>query len=323
MIETNDLIFLDAQEYIPRERKYIIRINNLCKKPKLENFIIVEPEFLITPSEIRNSLNCFRNAIFHSDYSNNLNSNDDQSSMIIGNIVHKIIEEILTDCKFQLVRNSNMDIRRVCNEIWIENNINSKYEKVMKIYAHDIVTKTNLNEDVIREKIDEFKEAIKEFIWSFVINKNKIDKKYLNEIVEVEKTFQSRVLGIKGIIDVLFNTKTSEINHLNKYKDNNKKSGYLTPFEIKTGKQSTNAADKLQVMMYFLIIMEHMKNIKCIDESAFAYGHLAYFNLYDNKSKSSKPQKLKENIIEINFKKEDFMHLLMKRNLLAKNKLVR
>jgi hypothetical protein len=189
------------------------------------------------------------------------------------------------------------------------------------------------NEEEIHKEVEPYFASIHQFVLNFVVHKQKIHTRHLDEIIGIEKSYNSQVLGIRGNIDILCATKSKQDGVLKLQKMQNVEKNYkgnkkeedikiLTPIELKTGSRSAqNVPDKFQVLMYFLMIMDQMRNLKRTDEAPFAFGLLVYLKTHEDANKWKKTN-LNEIMHEISFVRIDFVNLFVKRNLLAKSKIV-
>lgn len=305
---------------------------------------------MLTPTEIRPALNCIRKEHFSHDHYYPSSDKDNRSSMIIGTLVHKILEEILCDfqkfSEFKKIysftqsekNKENFEPDSFTNSSKLKNRIKSKFLDVLPEFANKIQVLLQKTEQEIYREVEPFFETIQQFILNYVVHKQKILSRTIEEIVAIEKSFNSQVLGLKGNVDVLCETKISSANlikptALRNFNDfsvvgakaplrQNEEIKVVVPIELKTGSRSAqNVPDKFQVVMYFLMIMEHMRNVENVDESPFAYGLLVYLKMQDN---AGNPKKVsfKELMHEINFMRIDLVNLFVQRNLLAKSKIV-
>jgi len=223
------------------------------------------------------------------------------------------------------------------NPTKLENRIRSKFEYILPEFANEIEVTLKKTEKEIRDEIEPFFPTIYQFILRYVVNKNNILSRYLDEVIAIEKPYNSQVLGLKGKVDILCSTKSSSLKKLlaqkipkdyNSHRDKQEENLVLVPIELKTGnRMAQNVPDKFQVVMYFLMIMEQMRNLHNLDEAPFAFGLLVYLQIDkndQNKNNNARNKNINfsQLICEVNPMRIDLVNLFVKRNLLVKTKIV-
>ena len=207
------MVFINC-EYDKELKKYCI-----TEKGNLtENFIVIEPEILLAPTSIKNAFPCLRRSIFSENFKTiNLNTSFSKD-MVIGSIVHEIFEHALLSGNLECIN---------------DNNAYTLIKKVTKNFNLEILL-SGLEENELLKICKDFILNIIKFFNEHFINKKTIDGISLTSVVGAEKSFQSQVFGMKGIIDMLVEV-TDEKNER-----------ITIPLELKTGNNMSNR-DYMQV----------------------------------------------------------------------------
>ena len=251
VVEQFDKVFISARNFNNEKNCYELNSSflNLPKNSNeknvieyvLKNFIVVEPETILSPTQIKGGLKCFRNSIFQEDFKFNFVP-DVTKATLIGNIIHALFESLLSMPKFLNSNQYNNFIYAKLNELLTEN--------VFQI----AVINENFENLISECKI--FIDSIKQFYTSFIICQNRIEQSIkIESFVSSEKLYQSQTLGMKGIMDAVIRIEGDD--QLD-----------LAPLEIKTGKQYAEN-DQLQVLVYCLILSEQFNEL-------YAKGALVY-----------------------------------------------
>lgn len=243
-IDPDDLVYMHSDMFDKITNKYNIGYKG--ENRKLANFIILEPEIMLSPTEVKNSLKCIRKEFF-SQNMKILNLVQYSPALVTGKLIHKVTEDLFIiiskDRSFEITRELikellKSEIENFSHDIYLlEKNININY--------------TN---DILNDSY-EYIENIFLLLTKFVVKKENIQDIFIDEIIGVEKLFYSQKIGLKGTMDVVLNIKNnSDRNKL-------KSESFITPLEMKTGKNTltTTVNDKFQVLIYFLILMENFK----------------------------------------------------------------
>ena len=267
--------------------RYIISYNGENKK--LANFIILEPEIMLSPTEVKNSLRCIRKEFF-SQNMKILNLVQYSPALVTGKLIHKVTEDLFTI----ISKDRNFEIT---HEL-----IKELLKKEIENFSHDIyLLEKNIEVDYTKEILNnsfEYIDNIFLLLTKFVVRKANFQDIYIDEIIGVEKLFYSQKIGLKGTMDIVLKTKN------NSDRNNLKSESFITPLEMKTGKNSltTTINDKFQVLIYFLILMENFKQTE-------HKGILLYI------------KKLEMNVYHL--QRIELVELLSTRNIVAKNKKVK
>ena len=234
-INIHNKIFINAT--IDKDEKcYLINSNNINNNSNpietfLQSYIIIEPEIILSPSQIKLGFECIRHSLIVEEFKSI--SNDEISTFtIVGKIIHEFFENTISElfCK-------NIPI----NGNFIKNNL----EKIIKNYYFDISLIHKTYEEIHKESFS-FIENIYHFYktyfedGSFLKNGVKI-LKYINS----EKKIMSPSLGIGGYLDILVEFINTE------------EKQYFGPLELKTGKYHY-ITDQLQVYFYCLMLSKEI-----------------------------------------------------------------
>ena len=234
-INIHNKIFINAK--IDKDEKcYLINSNNIKNNSNpieifLQSYIIIEPEIILSPSQIKLGFDCIRHSLIVEEFKSI--SNDDISIFtIVGKIIHEFFENTISN-----LFSNNIPI----NGDFIKTNL----EKIIKNYYFEISLINKTYEEIHKESFS-FIENIYHFYktyfedGSFLKNGVKI-LKYINS----EKKIMSPSLGIGGYLDILVEF------------INNEEKQYFGPLELKTGKYHY-ITDQLQVYFYCLMLSKEI-----------------------------------------------------------------
>ena len=234
-INIHNKIFINAK-IDKNEKCYLIDSTNVKNNNNpieifLQSFIIIEPEIILSPSQIKLGFDCIRHSLIVEEFKSI--SNDEISSLtIIGKIIHEFFEKTISE-----LFSNNIPI----NGDFIKQNL----EKIIQNYYFEISLIHKTYEEIHKESFS-FIENIYHFYktyfedGSFLKNGVKI-LKYINS----EKKIISPSLGIGGYLDILVEF------------INNEEKKYFGPLELKTGKYHY-ITDQLQVYFYCLMLSKEI-----------------------------------------------------------------
>lgn len=189
------------------------------------SFITIEPEVLIAPKLIKTSHPCERRGILTHFFK----YSESNKSATIGTIIHEIFSKYIQN------KSKHKDI-------------NVFIEEMLSSFKHDLINYYSNEKEVINDLLL-YEKSIKTIYEKYFGNKEAINKEtIIEEYLDSEKAFQSQVLGIRGIIDILLSTR-------NLNRNGNENELVLTPLEIKTGTYIRNE-DIWQIMIYCLLLSE-------------------------------------------------------------------
>lgn len=223
-VQKNDIVIIQAR----KENKQWIIDNN-------SGFLIIHPDILISGTTVVGALFCKRKAILAEKFKKLENLpyfKTDQSSIIIGSLVHQLLQKAIQKNIYEL-----SDITKL-----MDNLLQSKDTSNL-LYASQI------SFSACREQILTFVPKIYEFLQHYVKDKKqqKINnmqdnfKGRITNICDIEENIWLPMLGLKGKIDV-----TVEV------KINSKRK--IMPLEIKTGKPSFSLEHKGQIILYIIMM---------------------------------------------------------------------
>ena len=193
------------------------------------SYLIIEPEYILSPSIIKSAYPCVRKSVFGENFKFYSNT----KSTIIGNIIHEVFQSLLINDK------ENMD-NLIKDEV--------EKNKLSLLAAFS-------NKDEIFDALRPFKQTIKDSLEKYFTNKSAIITINAKENFTIKKTLgneralQCHVYGIKGISDVLLKAKI---------KIDKEENEVIVPLEIKTGNAYNE--DYYQLICYSLIINQIFKN---------------------------------------------------------------
>lgn len=221
------------------ETKSSLKIVEVSESSDKLLFIIIEPEYILSPSSIKIGFPCLRKPIFTLSYKNN---EAGCNYMAIGEILHSIFQRIIqnNDLMLDFDKLVKEEIERLkltllplfSSEKEIFNSIYDFKDRLDHLFQHFFFKKSKLFS----------------FLPSFSNEKSKIDC-----INDVEKGFQSQILGSNGIADVIVSIE-EEVNPSSSSSSSEKKmiKKYKVPLEIKSGSQKND--DYIQMVLYSIII---------------------------------------------------------------------
>jgi len=241
IVDTDDLVFISAQ-YKKSENLYEISdsySDTHTKQPEtnsmsiVDSFIVVEPEILISPSRIKTAFPCYRKSIFNEQFKNIVNfQTSNNKELLIGSLIHEVFQS--TFRKYSSIE----------SEKALKNYIEDRINKLLQKYSLDIAI-YDLNADEVEQLCKNYVTNIMKFFKEYFVKKMNINGIKVKNFVSCEQAYQSQVLGMKGVIDLLIET-TNEMNQVE-----------TTPFELKTGITQNNS-DLMQVLIYCLILSEQL-----------------------------------------------------------------
>lgn len=234
-IYPNDKIFLSVNNFSQTDKCFLLT-SSLSQIPNnsnhknvvpyiLSNYLIVEPETLLSPTQIKSGIRCYRNAFFQEEFKL-CTYPDITRYTLIGNIVHGLFESLLSE------------FRPNPNEYMKE-----KLKSLLDESVYEIALINETYENILRE-CQAFIKSILTFYSNFITNKSYVDNNFrIVQYISSEKLYQSQTLGMKGIIDMVIEIQNTSGENI------------ISPLEIKTGRHYTEM-DQLQVWVYCLLLSE-------------------------------------------------------------------
>jgi DNA replication ATP-dependent helicase Dna2 len=248
IVDPQDFVFISAT-YDKTDNCYIIADESVRKTFKnynpnqytkdleiIDEFIIVEPETLLSPSRIKSAFPCIRKSLFIEQFKILPTQKDGSNKeLIIGSVIHEVFQSAIK--KFS--QNFNQ-----YNENSGKKFILECIAKVLKNYLLDMAI-YDLDHEEIEKTTKTYVDKIFDFFKNFFHKKVYINGLRVENFTGCEKVYQSQVLGMKGVIDMLIETQ------------NESRQFEITPLELKTGFSQSNS-DIMQVLIYCLILSEQM-----------------------------------------------------------------
>lgn len=253
-----------------------------------ENYLVVEPDILINTTGIADSFTCMRRAVLSYRNQTAVEDNKPSSSLIIGSIVHELVEEAFKTGIFKEINESDPKLN-----LLITNNIE-------KIFCCE------KDEGFVKEKVLETMKNFPKWCMLYIrkvpaihayvqdpIRKStassSTDKPTicLSKILDLEENIWSAMFGLKGKVDATVVMKSKRgISYEN----------VICPFELKTGQSTTSVNHRAQTLLYTLMLNDRYR--RPID-----YGLLFYITTGD--------------LMRISSFRDEIQSILIKRNQLA------
>ncbi|EDU40155.1 DNA replication helicase Dna2 [Pyrenophora tritici-repentis Pt-1C-BFP] len=240
------------------------------------NMLILHPDHLISSTVVADSFGCLRRAVLQDRVKATSKAN---APMLYGTLLHELFQEAMKVNKWDSVFLSEiidvllprhletiLEINSTCEAI--KEHMSSKLPE-LQAWAKLFVRAEPQNDAVVRELNG------RQSIMS------------INKLLDVEEHVWSPMYGLKGNIDA-----TVQVT----MRDDQGERTLTVPFEVKTGKNSSNAAHVAQTALYNLLL----SNRYDVD---IAYGILYYLETSD--------------ISRVPAVRNDIMHMIIKRNELA------
>jgi DNA replication ATP-dependent helicase Dna2 len=256
------------------------------------NMLILHPDHLISATVVADSFGCLRRAVLQDRVKATSRAN---APMLYGTLLHELFQEALKvnrwDSSFLLET--------------IEKLLPSKFETILEINSTCEAVKEHLS-----SKLPELQAWAEIFVRvgprddATVRERNgRQATMSINKLLDVEEHVWSPMYGLKGNIDA-----TVQVT----MRDDQGERTLTVPFEVKTGKNSSNAAHVAQTALYNLLlsnrygvyfIFTHCGTQLTITDVEIAYGILYYLETSD--------------ISRIPAVRNDIIHMIIKRNELA------
>ncbi|KAL6708503.1 DNA replication endonuclease-helicase Dna2 [Coniothyrium glycines] len=240
------------------------------------NMLILHPDHLISATVVADSFGCLRRAVLQDRIKATSKAN---APMLYGTLLHELFQEALKankwDTEFLLAT--------------VDTLLPSKFETILEINSTCEQVKEHMS-----SKLPELQAWAKLFVRAepqadaIVRERNgRQAVMSINKLLDVEEHVWSPMYGLKGNIDATVQVVM---------RDDQGERTLTVPFEVKTGKNSSNAAHVAQTALYNLLL----SNRYDVD---IAYGILYYLETSD--------------ISRIPAIRNDVIHMIIKRNELA------
>ncbi|XP_036885218.1 DNA replication ATP-dependent helicase/nuclease DNA2 [Sturnira hondurensis] len=208
-------------------------------------FLILYPDMLISGTSIASSIRCMRRAVL----SETFRSPDPATrQMLIGTVLHEVFQKAISD-SFAPEKLQEL-----------------AFQAVQEIKHLKEMYRLNLNQDEVKQEVEEYLPSFSKWAGDFMQNCNPTDVPQMQlslpsdgsnnnatcniEVIkslDIEECIWSPRFGLKGKIDVTVGVK---IHRGCKVKD------LIMPLELKTGKESNSIEHRSQLVLYTLLSQE-------------------------------------------------------------------
>lgn len=247
-----------------------------CVVDDHNNMLILHPDHLISSTVVADSFGCLRRAVLQDRVKATSRAN---APMLYGTLLHELFQEAMKANK------------------WDTTFLLQTIEKLLPSHLEAILEINSTCEDVkehMSSKLPELQAWAKIFVCAepqadaVVRERNgRQCTMSINKLLDVEEHVWSPMYGLKGNIDA-----TVQVT----MRDDQGERTLTVPFEVKTGKNSSNAAHVAQTALYNLLLSNRY-------DVNIAYGILYYLETSD--------------ISRIPAIRNDIIHMIIKRNELA------
>ncbi|KAJ7134639.1 Dna2-domain-containing protein [Mycena epipterygia] len=210
-----------------------------------ENFLILHPDLLLTPSALSSALECRRKPLLSGLVRS---SSDITPALVWGNVLHEVMQACLSSGRWE--------------DVWVD----EKIEEVMREKISDIA-KINLSVEDARREIKERAKGLKAFSQKYISDSPKAQATLTNtrsgpnetsllaisQLLDIEEDIWSPVWGLKGKIDA---TVLAVISDSKSPGGDAIVTSGPKPFEIKTGRPVAGLEHRAQTMLYTLLTEE-------------------------------------------------------------------
>jgi DNA replication ATP-dependent helicase Dna2 len=290
------------------------------------------PDVLISPTKVAESCTCTRRGVL-SDRIRSFGMS--AASAVMGNVRHAFIEE-LTEKVLDAINelgNPSFSAQDIMNKI-PKPVVNQIAMNAIQQHVEDLYCIHKTDEELFQDlysiipptmtwitmcaKEGTLALTVKHPAHANITNDlyKEVNDYKINDIVGIEESICSPVLGIKGQIDMIAGGSISKIRG-HTIAQTKRDELVTVPIEFKTGKwrQSTAIAHRAQVILYILLMMMRRSTMRSIEEnngsmirsSVSSYGLVLYISDRDQKVDFIKPQW------------HEIKDLMMSRNSLAKS----
>ena len=247
-----------------------------CTIDDAQNMLILHPDHLISATVVADSFSCTRRAVLQDRVKA---TNAPGESQVYGNILHEVFQEAMKANRWDLewltstVERIAIRFLETLYEIGVEmaqalEHLMSKMPE-MQSWAEVFVRAKPHREAVVKDRNDTHALMA------------------VNKLLAVEEHIWSPTFGLKGNVDATVQVVM---------KDGNNEKTLTVPFEVKTGKNFSNAAHKAQTALYTLLLSDRY-------DVHIAYGILYYMETSE--------------ISRIPAVRHELRHMIMQRNDLA------
>lgn len=242
-----------------------------------ENMIVVHPDHLISATVVADSFECIRRAVLQDRVKA---TGQTSKPMVYGTILHEIFQEAM--------KVNRWDVE------WLDTVIQTTVKKHIESLFELGMLDTNEATEYLRSKMPELRAWAKAFVkvrpGNDAVADDRNGKKVklsITKLLDVEEHVWSPTYGLKGNIDA-----TVEV----LMQDEQGERHLTVPFEVKTGRNTSNASHRAQTALYTLLLSDRY-DIEVI------YGILYYLET--------------SNIARVPAIRNELRHMVMQRNELA------
>ncbi|KAJ6559180.1 DNA replication factor Dna2-domain-containing protein [Mycena vulgaris] len=209
-----------------------------------DNFLILHPDLLLTPSALSSALECRRKPLLSGLVRS---SSDTSPALVWGNILHEVMQACMSSGRWE--------------DLWVD----GKIDEVIREKISDIA-KINLSVEDARREIKLRAKGLKAFSEKYISDSPKTNALLTNtrsapnetsllaisQLLDIEEDIWSPIWGLKGKIDATVFAVIS---------DSKSPGGAIVtsgpkPFEIKTGRPVAGLEHRAQTMLYTLLTEE-------------------------------------------------------------------
>ncbi|MCJ1387495.1 Tripartite DNA replication factor [Xylographa bjoerkii] len=242
--------------------------NGQCVVDDTHHILILHPDHLISATVVADSFSCTRRAVLQDRVKATNEANEPQ---VYGHILHEIFQEAMKANRW--------------DTSWLANTIQVIASRYLETLFEINVDMTNAV-DHLTSKVPE----LQSWAEPEAVVKDRNGAQALmsiNKLLDVEEHVWSPMYGLKGNVDATVQVVM---------KDGKEEKTLTVPFEVKTGKNNSNAAHKAQTALYTLLLSDRY-------DVQIAYGILYYMETSE--------------ISRIPAVRHELRHMIMQRNELA------
>ncbi|XP_070570774.1 DNA replication ATP-dependent helicase/nuclease DNA2-like [Ptychodera flava] len=218
-----------------------------CIVDQERNFILVEPDLLLTGTNIASSIRCARRSVLNEIFKG---SDFSSKAMACGTLLHEVFQQAIVTRSFSMQALQNI----VMTTIAKQPHLNNMY--ILGIQESDML-------DIVEPYLIPIEQWAKTYLQSSPAQRAKLDIKFpgenkskphkicVSDIRDIEDNIWSPQWGIKGKIDI-----TAEVKIHGEDRTNRRTDTYVLPLELKTGKPTNSVEHRSQLILYSLMLSE-------------------------------------------------------------------
>ncbi|KAI5800105.1 DNA replication factor Dna2-domain-containing protein [Geopyxis carbonaria] len=247
--------------------------HNSCTIDNKHNYIILDPDFLVSATTVADTVDCLRKAVLQERVKV---TGETSKPMVYGNILHALFQSAIEAGDFQ-----TPSLLKKLDSILI-NNIQSLF-----VLREDIPTAR----EYVKTKLPQIQDWASRFITNRP-NKRAIvtdgsqssSVVAISKLLDIEEHVWSPLYGLKGNIDATVQATLVE---------GSKQKIFTVPLELKTGRNASSIPHRAQTMLYTLLLSDRY-------DIAVTSGLLYYMETGDTIRVSAVRHELRELIIKRN-----------------------